>query len=70
MTADQQRTILFILGIAAFGYMLVWFPIDRDPWPFVVLIAGMLGLPAFIRADRKMNGSASPDGDTTDDPQA
>lgn len=56
VTTEQQQTALFILGIVGFGYLLVWFPVERDPWPFVVLIAGMLGIPAFIRAD-KSNGA-------------
>ncbi len=54
---EARQTWLFIVGVAGFVYLLVWFPPDRDPWPFVVLLAGMLGIPAFIQADRAINGA-------------
>ena len=60
MTAEQRTTILFVIGVAAFLFLLspLW-PVERDPWPFIVAVFGMIGVPVFVARDR--NGAKDDD---------
>lgn len=61
MRPDHHQTILLIAGLAALAFVLLAFPVERDPWPFIVLIGGMLGIPAFIADARRRNGNRDAD---------
>lgn len=53
VTTDQQRTVLFVTGLVVLAFILSpAFPIERDPWPFIILIGGMIGVPVFVHRDR------------------
>lgn len=49
--------MLFIGGYVAFFWMLFAFPETRDPWPYIVGVFSMLGIPAYF-IDRRTNGRA------------
>ena len=50
MSKNLRDTILFFSGLAGIGYMTVIGPVE----PLLIpLFAGMIGLPALLRADEK-----------------
>lgn len=62
-----RDTVLFFAGLGLIGYEALLY--DGEPrWGLLMIYAGMVGLPAFIRADQKLNGkepeSKEPEHDT------
>lgn len=53
MSQELRETVLFLAGLAAFTYVLVM-PAARDI-SILILIGGMLGVPAVLPLDRRRN---------------
>lgn len=64
MNRQLRDTVLFITGILGYAAMLwSWTVHGTPPNPYlVVLCGGMLGLPAFLRADEVLRPRGKEDG--------
>jgi hypothetical protein len=57
-TRNVRDGILFFAGLAGAGYETIFQQVDRPE--LLVLFAGMMGLPAFLRGDERYNPPPPP----------